>query len=170
MIVAGATVDACGITAVACIQTLAGILAVAGGPPVIGFPAVEGVLAVTSIPAHPGVPILASRFTYWTLQCDILEDYQTIGLLLSDCYFVLLSDYRNNEYRIGKFKKLSDYRILDLGLNLSEYLILDSEKPAVAHLCIPDSKVELQKSLEWSYIYLCLASHHYLLYFVRLVH
>ena len=25
-------------------------------------------------------------------------------------------------------------------------------------------KVELQKSLKWSYIYLCLASHHYILY------
>ena len=35
---------------------------------------------------------------------------------------------------------------------------------------ITDSKVELQKSLKWSYIYLCLASHHYLLYFVRWVH
>ncbi len=89
LIVAGATVDACGITAVACIQTLAGILAVAGGPPVIGFPAVVGVLAFASITAHPGVPILASRFTYWTLQCDIFQDY----------------------------------RILDLGLNLSEYCI-----------------------------------------------
>ncbi len=37
-------------------------------------------------------------------------------------------------------------------------------------LLITDSKVELQKSLKWSYIYLCLASHHYLLYFVRWVH
>ncbi len=38
------------------------------------------------------------------------------------------------------------------------------------YLLITDSKVELQKSLKWSYIYLCLASHHYLLYFVRWVH
>ena len=37
-------------------------------------------------------------------------------------------------------------------------------------LLITDSKVELQKSLKWSYIYLCLESHHYLFYFVRLVH
>ena len=37
-------------------------------------------------------------------------------------------------------------------------------------LLITDSKVELQKSLRWSYIYLCLASHHYLIYFVRWVH
>ncbi len=35
---------------------------------------------------------------------------------------------------------------------------------------ITDSKVELQKCLKWSYIYLCLASHRYLLYFVRWVH
>ncbi len=32
------------------------------------------------------------------------------------------------------------------------------------------SKVELQKSLKWSYIYLCFESHPYLFYFVRLVH
>ncbi len=37
-------------------------------------------------------------------------------------------------------------------------------------LLITDSKVELQKSLKWSYIYLCLASQHYLIYFVRWVH
>ncbi len=37
-------------------------------------------------------------------------------------------------------------------------------------LLITDSKVELQKSLKWSYVYLCLACHHYLLYFVRSVH
>ena len=37
-------------------------------------------------------------------------------------------------------------------------------------LLITDSKVELQKSLKWSYIYLCLASHHYLICFVRWVH
>jgi hypothetical protein len=37
-------------------------------------------------------------------------------------------------------------------------------------LLITDSKVELQKSLKWSYIYLCLASHHYLIFFVRWVH
>jgi hypothetical protein len=35
---------------------------------------------------------------------------------------------------------------------------------------ITDSKVELQKSQKWSYIYLCLESHHYLFYFVGLVH
>jgi hypothetical protein len=43
-------------------------------------------------------------------------------------YFYLLSNYRNIEYRIGEFKKLSDYRISDQGLNLSDYRISDSEK------------------------------------------
>jgi hypothetical protein len=41
----------------------------------------------------------------------------------------MLSDYRIIEYRIGEFKKLSDYWIWDLSLNLS-----DSEKLLVAHL------------------------------------
>ncbi len=36
-------------------------------------------------------------------------------------------------------------------------------------LLITDSKVELQKNLKWSYIYLCIASHHYLLHFVHWV-
>jgi hypothetical protein len=53
---------------------------------------------------------------------------RTIGLWLSDCSFFLLSDYRNIEHRIGEFKKLSEYRISDLGLNLSDYRISDSEK------------------------------------------
>jgi hypothetical protein len=47
---------------VACIQTVAGILADAGGPAVTNFPAVDGVLAVASFPADPGVPILAGGF------------------------------------------------------------------------------------------------------------
>ncbi len=37
-------------------------------------------------------------------------------------------------------------------------------------LLITDSKVLLQKSLKWSFIYLCLESHPCLCYFVRLVH
>ncbi len=101
LIVAGDTVVACGVTDVGCIQTLAGILAVAGGPAVIGFPAVEGVLAVASILDHPAVPIFTSRLTYWTVQCDILQDYRTIGLLLSDCKFFLLSDIGSRPQSIG---------------------------------------------------------------------
>jgi hypothetical protein len=54
----------------------------------------------------------------------------SIGLL-----FFLLSNYRNIENRIGKFKKLLDYRISDLGLNLSEYRISDSEKTIDCLLC-----------------------------------
>jgi hypothetical protein len=49
--------------------------------------------------------------------------FLTIRLVLSGCNFVLLLNYRNIEYRIGKFKKLSDYWILDQSLNLSEYKI-----------------------------------------------
>jgi hypothetical protein len=45
-----------------------------------------------------------------------LSDYRTIGLCLSDCNFFLLSNYRNIEYRIGEFQKLSDYRISDQGM------------------------------------------------------
>ncbi len=37
-------------------------------------------------------------------------------------------------------------------------------------ILITDSKVLLQKSLKWSFIYLCLESHPCLCYFVRLVH
>ncbi len=71
-------------------------------------------------------------FCWWLyiLDCTMrhitrLSNYRnmTIGLL-----FFRLSDYRNIEYRIRKFKKLSDYRISDLGLNLSDYRISDSEK------------------------------------------
>ncbi len=47
---------------VACIQTVAGVLAVAGGPSVSCFPAVDGVLAVASFPADPSVLILAGGF------------------------------------------------------------------------------------------------------------
>ncbi len=53
-------------------------------------------------------------------------------------WIFLLSNYQNIEYRIGEFKKLpiSDYRISDQGLNLSEYRISDLEKLSVAHLYI----------------------------------
>ncbi len=62
-----------------------------------------------------------------------LSEYQTIGLPdygyrteLFLCYRTTW--YRNIEYRIGEFKKLSDYRISDQGLNLSDYRISDSKK------------------------------------------
>jgi hypothetical protein len=48
------------------------------GPAVIGFLAVDGDLAVASIPAYPGATILASGFTYWTVQSHILQYYRTI--------------------------------------------------------------------------------------------
>jgi hypothetical protein len=51
-----------------------------------------------------------------------LSDYRTIAIWLSDSNSFLLSNYRNVEYRIVEFKKLTDYRISDQGLNLSDYL------------------------------------------------
>ncbi len=83
---------------------------VAGGPAITGFPAVEGILVVASVPADPGVNILVGGFTYWVV---VVLHFRTIGLWLSGCIFFLLSHYWNIEYRIGKFKKISDYRISD---------------------------------------------------------
>ncbi len=106
--------------------------AVAGSPAVTGFPAVEGVLAVAFsllICCDPGVPILAGDFTYWIVgneryytsgQSDY--SYQTVF------FFWYRTMYWNIEFRIGEFKKLSDYRISDQGLNLSDFQILDFEK------------------------------------------
>jgi len=45
--------------------------------------------------------------------------------------FFLLSYFWNIEYRIGNFKKLSNYWILDQGLDLSDYRISDSQKAIV---------------------------------------
>jgi hypothetical protein len=56
----------------------------------------------------------------------LLSDYRTRAIGLS---FFLLSNFRDIEYRIGEFKKLSDYRILDQGLNLSDYQISDYRLP-----------------------------------------
>jgi hypothetical protein len=42
--------------------------------------------------------------------------------------FISAIDYQNIEDRIGQFKKLSDYRISDQGLNVSDYRILHSAK------------------------------------------
>ncbi len=55
----------------------------------------------------------------------ILSDFRTMAIGL---FFFLLSNYWNIQYRIGEFKKLSEYQISDLGLNLSDYRISDSEK------------------------------------------
>jgi hypothetical protein len=83
-----------------------------------------GVLAVASVPADPGVPILAGDFAYFRMRHI---NYQTIGLWLSDCNFFLLPNYRNFAYCTGEFMKLSDYRISDQGLNLSDCRISDSK-------------------------------------------
>jgi hypothetical protein len=58
----------------------------------------------------------------------VVSGHRTIGLWLSECHFFLLSNYQNIEYCIGQLKKVSDYQILDQGLNLSDYRISDSEK------------------------------------------
>jgi hypothetical protein len=73
-------------------------------------------------------------------------NYRTIGLWLSDCNFFLLSNYwyRNIEYRIAEFKKLSDYRISDQDLNLSDYRILDSEK--TTRIGCPDFMLSIQSA------------------------
>ncbi len=94
---------------------------------VAGSPAVDSVLAAASVLADLGVPILVVDFIYWIVEWDVLH-YRTIRQWLSDCNFFLLSNYGNIEYRIGVFKKLWDYQILDQGLNLSHYRISDSEK------------------------------------------
>jgi hypothetical protein len=46
-----------------------------------------------------------------------------IGLL-----FIMLLYYRNIEHWPGKFEKLSDYRIWEESLNLSDYRISDTQK------------------------------------------
>jgi hypothetical protein len=53
----------------------------------------SGVLAVASIPAQPSVPILASGFTYWTVECDILQDYWTVAIELLFLSAIGLSEY-----------------------------------------------------------------------------
>ncbi len=50
---------------------------------------------------------------------------KTIGIWTIGMHFLKLSDYRNIEYWAGKLGKLSDYRILDTKLKLSEYRISD---------------------------------------------
>jgi hypothetical protein len=46
-----------------------------------------------------------------------------IGLL-----FIMLLYYRNIVHRPGKFEKLSDYRIWEESLNLSDYRMSDTQK------------------------------------------
>ncbi len=61
---------------------------VTGFPAVTDFPAVDSVLALTSVPADPGVPILASCFTYWIVEWNLLH-YLTIikrGIFLDFFY------------------------------------------------------------------------------------
>jgi hypothetical protein len=93
---------------------LASIPAFAGFPTVALVPAcflvVAGILVIASIPAYPGVPILAGLFhtILYNVHCTMeqIRVCLTIGLWLANCYFFLLSYYRNIEYHTGS-KKLS---------------------------------------------------------------
>jgi hypothetical protein len=53
----------------------------------------SGILAVVSIPAQPGVPILAVGFTFWTVECDILQDYRTMAIGFLFFSAIGLSEY-----------------------------------------------------------------------------
>ncbi len=137
LLVAGVTVVAC-VTAVACIWQTGSHSCCCWRPlsswwfPVVGLSAaiadvpgvtncVAGVSAVACVPADPGVPILDVGFTYCTVEWDVSDyGYRTVTFLLSK--------YRIIEYRIGKFKTLSDYRISDQGLNLWVYWRTDSQR------------------------------------------
>ncbi len=66
-------------------------------------------------------------FSWWLCRMRhmALSDYGFQSVIFF-CYRTIGKS--NIEYRIGEFKKLSDYQISDQGLNLSDYRILDSEK------------------------------------------
>jgi hypothetical protein len=104
--------------AVAFVSAVDGVSAVADISAIAGVPAIAGVLVISSIHAYPGVSIFVGVFTY----------YLTIALWISGCYLLLLLYYRNIEHQPGKFEKLSDYRIREESLNLSDYRISDSHK------------------------------------------
>jgi hypothetical protein len=113
---------------VACITAVAGLPGV-DIHAVALVPAVAGILAAASAPANLGVPILCVVLTFRTVQCDILRrlaDYRTV--------IFPLSDQRNIEHRTGEFEKLSDYRISEQGLDLSEFVNQTHKQLSVARL------------------------------------
>jgi hypothetical protein len=103
---------------VAGVPGVVGISAVAFIPAIAGVPANDSVFAVASFHANPCVPVLLNLVSLRTGTVLYNETYKATGLLLSDCHFFF---YQNIEYRTGEFEKLSDYRISDQGLNLSDY-------------------------------------------------
>ncbi len=80
---------------------------------VAGVPTLTGILAVASVLADPGVPILAG----------VLRT-----ILYNDCYFFCNLTIGISHIGLA-FDKLSDFNILDKGLNLSDYRISDTKKP-----------------------------------------
>ncbi len=107
--------------------------------------------------------LLSTCVVFWSHRCRIVE-YTTVMFSPERMYITLAVHARHilacrgtNVY--GDLIKLLAFMSLFHFFFHNNFTLL-----------ITDSKVELQKSLKWSYIYLCLASHHYLLYFVRWVH
>ncbi len=168
------------IIAVACVLAVSSIFAVAGvllvpdvftiaGLPAFGeVPGVVGILLLLGFLVLlgfqlllPSLPILASlcycSWYLYILYCTMrqgLSDYRTtsIGNGYQTVTF-LLTDYRNIEYRNGKFEKLSDYQISDQGLNLSYYRISAHKNLSVAQLCqifLQMEKVPPPLYLEWA--------------------
>jgi hypothetical protein len=107
---------------------------VAGVHDVVDILAVAGVFSVASIPADPGNPLLTSVITYCTVQCTVHCTFCTIGHVRLSVFgyeTVIFSAIGLSEYRIldwGNLEKLTDYRISDQGLNLTDYQISDLQK------------------------------------------
>ncbi len=82
-----------------CVTAVADIRAPAGVHAIVGILAVVGITAAVGI---IGLAVLA----YWNVK-HIL-DYRARGLRLSNCLYIMISDYRNIEYRTGELEKLSE--------------------------------------------------------------
>jgi hypothetical protein len=135
------------VPAVACIPAVDGVrlipdvLAVAGRSDVadvLGFDGIPAVFFVSAVALlaflllHAFLLLLTSflllafllilavtlRTVLYSGKCDTLN-YWTIRLRLSDCFF-LLSDYRNIEYLIREFEKLSDIGSRSPSIGLSD--------------------------------------------------
>jgi hypothetical protein len=75
---------------------------------------------------HLRVGNVGGEYGYWLLEGN--ECYSAGGFPSNPILSRSMPNNRNIEYRIGEFKKLLEYRISNLGLNLSDYRISDSEK------------------------------------------
>jgi hypothetical protein len=111
--VAGDTVVACGVMLLLASKLWQVFLLLLAVLLLLAFLLLKAFLLLLASLMHPAVPIFTSRLTYWTVQCDILQDYRTIGLLLSDCNFFLLSDIGSRPQSIG---------LSDIGLRKNQRL------------------------------------------------